>query len=72
MYRAALPETALQERLCNNLFANKTIFGGAGEMFWPCLAVLSSHIVPGLTVRSVVEWVLASPVQFICGARFYK
>ncbi|CAM9961137.1 unnamed protein product, partial [Laminaria digitata] len=34
--------------------------------------VLYSQIVPGLTVRSVVEWVLASPVQFICGARFYK
>ena len=53
-----------------NLFANELLF--KKKNVFDCLAALFSQIVPGLTVRSVVEWALASPVQFICGARFYK
>ncbi|CAM9129320.1 unnamed protein product, partial [Hapterophycus canaliculatus] len=33
---------------------------------------LFSQVVPGLSVRSIIEWVLATPVQFGCGARFYR
>eukprot|EP00903_Cladosiphon_okamuranus_P006647 g6490.t1 len=34
--------------------------------------VLFSQVVPGLSIRSIVEWTLATPVQFGCGARFYR
>lgn len=34
--------------------------------------VLFTELAPGLTVQAVVEWVLATPVQFGCGARFYR
>ncbi|CBN76837.1 conserved unknown protein [Ectocarpus siliculosus] len=34
--------------------------------------VLFTQVVPGLSVRSIIEWVLATPVQFGCGARFYR
>ncbi|CAB1097064.1 unnamed protein product [Ectocarpus sp. CCAP 1310/34] len=34
--------------------------------------VLFTEVAPGLSVRSIIEWVLATPVQFGCGARFYR
>ncbi|CAM9561185.1 unnamed protein product, partial [Ectocarpus fasciculatus] len=34
--------------------------------------VLFTQVVPGLSVRSIIEWALATPVQFGCGARFYR